>query len=87
MVDTAQYLHLVRKLGKGARGRGIGCGFFKIFTKHEPQDLEIFWGKRECTGKTTNAGKKAGGALRPTGLNLKSQSTNSKDYRQNSCYG
>ena len=36
MVDTAQHLHLVKKLGKGVCGGAIGCGFFKIFTKHEP---------------------------------------------------
>ena len=36
MVDTAQHLDLVRKLGKGVRVWAIGCGFFKIFTKHEP---------------------------------------------------
>ena len=36
MVDTAQHLHLVRKLGEGVCGEVIGCGFFKIFTKHEP---------------------------------------------------
>ena len=36
MVDTAQYLHLVRELGKGVWG-GIGSGFFKIFTKHKPE--------------------------------------------------
>jgi hypothetical protein len=37
MVDTAQYLHLVRNLGKGVCEGGIGCGFFKIFTKHKPE--------------------------------------------------
>jgi hypothetical protein len=37
MVDTAQHLHLVRKLGKDVWGWGIGCGFFKIFTKHKPE--------------------------------------------------
>ena len=36
MVDTAQHLHLVRKLGKGTRGSGIGCDFFKIFKKYGP---------------------------------------------------
>jgi hypothetical protein len=36
MVDTAQHLHLVRKLGKGVCGGAISCGFFTIFTKHEP---------------------------------------------------
>jgi hypothetical protein len=36
MVDTAQHLHLVGKLGKGVGG-GIGCGFFKIFTKQKPE--------------------------------------------------
>ena len=71
MVDTAQHLHLVRKLGKGARGRGIGCGFFKIFTKHEPQDLEMFLGKRECTGKTINAGKKSRQGSMPYRLKFK----------------
>jgi len=38
MVDTAQNSHLIKKLGKGVWG-AIGCRFFKIFTKHEPQDL------------------------------------------------
>ena len=37
MVDTAQHLYLVRKLGKDVWGWGIGCGFFKIFTKHKPE--------------------------------------------------
>ena len=37
MADIAQLLHLVRKLGKGVWGGAIGCGFFKIFTKHEPE--------------------------------------------------
>ena len=36
MVDIAQHLHMVKKLRKGVCGAGIGCGFFKIFTKHEP---------------------------------------------------
>ena len=35
MVDTAQHLHLMKKLGEGVGG-AFGCGFFKIFTKHEP---------------------------------------------------
>jgi hypothetical protein len=39
MVNTAQHLSLVKKLGKGVCGGAVGCGFFKIFTKHEPQDL------------------------------------------------
>jgi hypothetical protein len=37
MVDTAQHLHLVRKLRKGVWGEAVGCGFFKILTKHKPE--------------------------------------------------
>ena len=45
MVDTAQHLHLMKKLVKGARERGIGCDFFKIFTKCRPENLENFLGE------------------------------------------
>ena len=37
MVDIAQHLHLVKKSGEGVCGEAIGCGFFKIFTKHKPE--------------------------------------------------
>jgi len=34
MVDTAQHLHLVRKLGKGTYRWVVGWNFLEIFTKH-----------------------------------------------------
>jgi len=37
MEDIAQHLYLMKKLGKGVWVGAIGCGFFKIFTKHEPE--------------------------------------------------
>ena len=37
MADIAQHLYLMKKLGKGVCGGAIGCGFFKIFTKHKPE--------------------------------------------------
>ena len=47
--------------------------------------------KQESTGKTINGGiKKAGGALRPAGLNFKRRQTNSylpETIAQTSCYG
>ena len=64
MMDPIQYPHFANKLGKGARGRGIGCDFFKIFKKC--MDLTVdrkVGGKQESTGKTINAGIK-----KPIGL-------------------
>ena len=58
MVDTAQHLHLVKKLGKGVWGGAIGCGFFKIFTKQRPENLANFRENWESTGKTIKAGIK-----------------------------
>ena len=78
MVDTAQHLLLVKKLGKGVWGGGICCGFFKIFTKYGPDALSKGWGKAGVYRETVQAGtKKAGGALCPAGLNFKCQPTNS----------
>ena len=75
MVDTAQHLHLVRKLGEGVCGEAIGCGFFKIFTKYGPDALSKGWGKAGVYRQTVLAGtKKAGGALCPAGLNFKCSS-------------
>ena len=72
MVDTAQHLHLVRKLGKGVCGGGIGCGFFKIFTKYGPDGLSKGWGKAGVYRETVQAGtKKAYRVYHPIGFNFK----------------
>ena len=72
MVDTAQHLHLVRKLGKGVWGEGIGCGFFKIFTKYGPDGFSKGWGKAGVYRQTVQAGtKKAYRDYHPIGFNLK----------------
>ena len=62
MVDTAQHLHLVRKLGKG--GGGLSAVVFSKSSKS--MDLTVVrkvGAKQESTGKTINAGIK-----KPIGL-------------------
>ena len=72
MMDPAQYPHFANKLGKGARGRGIGCDFFKIFTKYGPDGLSKGWGKAGVYRQTILAGiKKAYRAYHPIGFNFK----------------
>ena len=72
MVDTAQHLHFMKKLGKGVWGGAIGCGFFKIFTKYGPDGLSKGWGKAGVYRQTVLAGiKKAYRAYHPIGFNFK----------------
>ena len=72
MVDTAQHLHLMKKLVKGARERGIGCDFFKIFKKYGPDGLSKGWGKAGVYRQTVLGGtKKAYRAYHPIGFNFK----------------
>ena len=60
----------------------VGGVLVAIFSKSsKSMDLTVdrkVGAKQESTGKTINAGiKKAGGAIRPAGLNFKRQPTNS----------
>ena len=63
VIGPSLYLHSFNKLEEDAYRGIVDCDFFKIFTKHEPEGLANFLGKREFTGKTINAGKK-----KPAGL-------------------
>ena len=77
-MDPIQYPHFANKLGEEAYRRIVGCGFSKIFKN---KGLKIFanfleqWGVYRENYYCGN--KKAGGALRPAGLNFKCQLTNS----------
>ena len=78
MIDIAQHLHLMKKLGQGVWGGAIGCGFFKIFTKHGTKGLSKCWGKRGVYREKFLVGtKKAYRAYHPIGFNFKCQPTNS----------
>ena len=72
MVDTAQHLHLMKKLGKDAYGGIVDCGFFKIFKKYGPDGFSKGWGKAGVYRETVQAGtEKAYRAYHPIGFNFK----------------